>query len=1165
MNSPTENPEAQSPERVYISYNTRNSEEAFKLSTMLTEAGIEFWIHEVGVLPGDEWLRRMQEAIETHTVFLILIGSADIGPSQEGEIESIQRRAVARKGVRIIPVLLPGAVIESVPSLLKSITWVDFREGFENTREFQRLLAGIRGIAPPPAKPSGKAAKKAPTKTQPSSGGATVIKTVEAKGTLPPFKEVGMSARGALNHADGIRATFHQKDIHMEHLIFALSMEENGPAQKLLSEAGIDEKKLSELIAAAGGIYISEERAKKLSNLTALPNCSGHVRDALIAASEIAKKTGAKRIESHHLLYGALAIDKCSLIAKLQSVGLRKENIELISSRPPEITIARLNSDDPDGDDLLNITKEVEALCGVLAAKDVTPPLSLGLFGDWGSGKSFFMRKMEKEIEELKTVARDAKGKSAFCPDIVQLKFNAWHYIDTNLWASLTSEIFEGLAGALADRPAELKDEKDKEYQRAVLIAEKAVLQQELTEAEEKKLQADGELEESERRLSELENDAQNIEANLDPKTLIWEVASFVVRQPEVKEKAIEAKNALDDQLGKAAKQLNIPPSEATTAKVQNQLLELRGNGSRLRAMWLALRNSKSRWVILMIVLAAAISITAVVLLMKFTQVGAKLAGVISASMSVVVFLSPYYGRALRGLNFIDDALKRNEEIKEEAKSTKRKSLERIYGEKQQNARDAQRELEVKSQKIKEKEAELQKLSINTQIATFIKQRSQSSDYTKYLGVISRARNDFEQLSILLEKEKQDAEAKTTLLPRIDRIILYIDDLDRCPEDKVVDVLQAVHLLLAFPLFIVVVGVDSRWLLHSLREHLKVFQNGSSEGEEMSKEERTHWQSTPLNYLEKIFQIPFTLRPMGSHGFGEMVDNLVGQTADATKNDSNGKGQTKIEGAELADDKLPASVPAQEEANAVSPHSPAKESSSGSVPPASGAKVTAPTTQSSTGSSIPLSTTASPMKPASKKREIDPNPQYLNIEEWECNFMKRLFEMIPSPRAAKRFINIYRLLRASVDDAERQYFIGNANGGKYRAALLLLAILTGYPAEATEILRALLEEERSETWWEFIESFRARAYPPQPADSSGDNHNQNGDVPDETDDAEIKRWGHLMRSLDKIREEKTEELGSLFESNQPCDDFVELAPQVARYSFQSGRVLLERGAGNNEA
>ena len=51
----------------------------------------------------------------------------------------------------------------------------------------------------------------------------------------------------------------------------------------------------------------------------------------------------------------------------------------------------------------------------------------------------------------------------------------------------------------------------------------------------------------------------------------------------------------------------------------------------------------------------------------------------------------------------------------------------------------------------------------------------------------------------------------------INRIVLYIDDLDRCPPDKVVEVLQAVHLLLSFPAFVVVVAVDARWVSQSLR------------------------------------------------------------------------------------------------------------------------------------------------------------------------------------------------------------------------------------------------------------------------------------------------------------------------------------------------------------
>jgi hypothetical protein len=82
-------------------------------------------------------------------------------------------------------------------------------------------------------------------------------------------------------------------------------------------------------------------------------------------------------------------------------------------------------------------------------------------------------------------------------------------------------------------------------------------------------------------------------------------------------------------------------------------------------------------------------------------------------------------------------------------------------------------------------------------------------------------------------------------------------------------VLQAVHLLLAFPLFVVVVAVDSRWLLHSLRQQAEVFR---SEDKSLEAE---RWRATPLNYLEKIFHIPFSLQPMQSDGFGNLIKDLT--------------------------------------------------------------------------------------------------------------------------------------------------------------------------------------------------------------------------------------------------------------------------------------------------
>jgi hypothetical protein len=115
-------------------------------------------------------------------------------------------------------------------------------------------------------------------------------------------------------------------------------------------------------------------------------------------------------------------------------------------------------------------------------------------------------------------------------------------------------------------------------------------------------------------------------------------------------------------------------------------------------------------------------------------------------------------------------------------------------------------------------------------------------------------------------------------------------------------------------------------------------------------------------------------------------------------------------------------------------------------------------------------------------------------------------------------------LRASIADDQWSSFIGDANGGLHRPVLLLLAILNGYPAEATEILRAIIEGRATTTFWVLIDDFEKQS----------------------SEDAE--RWRELFGRLRGLR--------SLVPENQQCSELVEYARQVARYSFQSGRILL---------
>ena len=108
--------------------------------------------------------------------------------------------------------------------------------------------------------------------------------------------------------------------------------------------------------------------------------------------------------------------------------------------------LAGYDADRATGDrahDLLNITPDVNALASLIAAKSTLPSLAIGIFGDWGSGKTFFMRSLMRRVDRLSASARGltAGGQPESLPEqlqkeisfykrIVQIEFNAWHYVE---------------------------------------------------------------------------------------------------------------------------------------------------------------------------------------------------------------------------------------------------------------------------------------------------------------------------------------------------------------------------------------------------------------------------------------------------------------------------------------------------------------------------------------------------------------------------------------------------------------------------------------------------------------------------------------------------------------------------------------------------------------
>ena len=898
----------------------------------------------------------------------------------------------------------------------------------------------------------------------------------------PAFlQQLSPSSLTAISVAARLTLYSGQRRIHMEHVILGLYAKKDGPTENLFKDVGLDPGELRKVLKGAVEADIPSLPNTPPSHITTLPELSGHVRDAFRYGRNIARAHRSDRIQSRHLLYGVLSVEECTVVKALLDHGVDKTKIALTDARAmvKAFAIAGYRSDEVAGEDLLGIRKEVESLCIVLAAKNVEPPLSLGLFGEWGSGKSFFMGEMENWFNELSKMSDEERQKSPYCSRIVQLKFNAWHYSDTNLWATLTSAILQGLADTLAGK----QDDKS-DYQRAVLQTKKAKAHEKLTQALQKIAQAQSAIQ----------------AAETSPGLLARESLRAAVAEPESKKKLTEAFS-----------DLGIPAVQDAAAGLERELLEVKG-------IWDTLAFEVRHTSSLRLSIFAGASIVAVLLMILLLHWAAG-KGLKELLASVTAILTGASLGAERILAPIRRVLTSVTRVREKAQA----AIDERLAREQHRITQAQDEVQEARAVMADIDRDLENLRPDRQMIDFINQRSQSADYIAQLGTISHARKDFEQLTTLLRRVRQLTEAPDSaspeqILPRIDRIILYIDDLDRCPEDKVVKVLQAVHLLLAFKLFVVVVGVDPRWMVHSLRQHSTAFQTSSEEANGTSREEAAHWRSTPFNYLEKIFQIPFTLRPMGNTGFKHLVESLIKPLKKTAVVDEKRSGPT---GAVVAPEP--------------SGHEHQKQVVHREEVPALGASDTKGAKEHE---EHPLASTG---KSGDVKPNIPMDAVQLEITDWECHSMVRLRDLIPSPRVAKRFVNIYRLLRTSVEEKDWTAFVGDERSGYHRPVLMMLAMLMGYPEETTDFLRAVIELHMAHetgpverTFWQLVEEFEKR---PTATDESGVS------LTSDTD-----HWTELIGKIRRIRD--------LVPDDYLCLDLRDYASAVARYSFQSGRVLL---------
>lgn len=137
------------PDSVFLCHNSADKTAVEAVANRLQNEGIEVWLDTWNLVPGERFTPKILEALKRCTVIAVFLGPLGRGPWQNEEVDSAFNSR-AKEGVRIIPVLLPGATEEAAEGLLQNRTWIKFEKSTDEYDPFRRFIAGIRGVAPGP-------------------------------------------------------------------------------------------------------------------------------------------------------------------------------------------------------------------------------------------------------------------------------------------------------------------------------------------------------------------------------------------------------------------------------------------------------------------------------------------------------------------------------------------------------------------------------------------------------------------------------------------------------------------------------------------------------------------------------------------------------------------------------------------------------------------------------------------------------------------------------------------------------------------------------------------------------------------------------------------------------------------------------------------------------
>jgi len=639
---------------------------------------------------------------------------------------------------------------------------------------------------------------------------------------------------------------------------------------------------------------------------------------------------------------------------------------------------------------------------------------------------------MEKLCERINTLS--GKKGSRYLKNIVQVKFNAWHYSDGNLWASLVTHIFEELNHFAQD--TKFDEESVKELYAKLDLATIAI-----TEKQDEVDQAAMEVTKIEQNKAALE---QTLQDKKDKLTMLTahDIIGVVIKEPAIQ--AIIRKIKQEEPTKEFISDIN---------DIDTRLAVIDTDWKRLKEAYSILTDQKGSWWKVSLIVSLLVICGYLLFFTPFNNYIAKavsylisIVGSFLAFLKSFDWLKPHLRTLRKSFNRMKSLKQSIQNRADQLEYSETEDILKLQNEinemvLQQNV--YKEELENKKLAKTRLEEQIEDIGSGRLIANFLAGKSAEEGYGGELGIISRIRKDFTQLNRLFKQQKAVDQTKYANGERfqIDRIVLYIDDLDRCSTDVVIKTLEAIHLLLAFELFIVVVGVDSRWLDYSLQEKYKHF---ADDDKNSCTTENQVYAITSFDYLEKIFQIPFAIKTTNDSGRRKLIHYLTEKDIEIIEP------QLNLENFE-ASNEFKEEKPIAEIIESNNPDQ----------------NIEDPNDKKELVSQL-----KDMMSPISSQDELEVEvEERVTVSLDEIKAMQDMaFLFGHTPRKIKRYINIYRIIKA-----HRSYKISTVHSkNDYLPTMLLLAIVVGFPRETKEFIVAL-EASTDMVLYDFIEKLESNS------------------------------------------------------------------------------------------